>query len=348
MYNSLNKITSLLFFSLLFFLNSAVAAPVVDFKSNELAVKLNSEVDGIFKLTVTSLSKTRPLPVPVVLELEGPNRLVLDLPEFVSKSSKSVNISGQYLSSIRMGVHADKTRFVIDIKAGKLPEYQLTKDPKANSVYLEFVFSDTELKSEKRKNQDEKLDEKVFGRPLETPSPKITLTTTTSTTTTTTTTSKTTSTTSSSSTTTTTTMMRIATTTTSLTTSTVALGIKHEDQGQQTGKEAGSAAEVKAIFFEVTENTRLPAVAFEVPGLKSYALNKITEELFELVLDNSYLSGKHLELPQFPPDSFKGFSVINASEDKVNKKVIVKIYVEEGTKLLPYFMSDQLWVKVGK
>lgn len=319
MYNYLIKVIKLLFFSL-FIVNFAAAAPLINFQTLDLAVELSSETDGIFRLSLTSLSKSKQISDPEILELKDPYRLVLDLPEFASKSSRTVNVSSAFISSLRMGAHADKTRFVIDMKADYFPEYQIIRDKKTNALTLEFVFAETspmfqKTKEEMRKKEEKKIPKgETTSTTLATPTPKTTSTITTSTTTTT------------------------SSTITSITSTTI---------NPATVTTTVAAVELQSIYFQITENTNLPAVAFEIPGLKSYALNKLTEELYELVLDNTYLKGKHLELPQFPPDSFIGFAVINAAEDQVNNKVVIKIYVDEGTKLFPYYMNDQLWVKVG-
>ncbi len=352
MCNYLIKVIKLFFF-LLLIANIAKAEPLLNFKSNDLEVQLSSETDGIFRLSLISLSKTKQISEPEILELKDPYRLVLDLPEFPSKSSKTMNVSSAFISSLRIGAHADKTRFVIDIKDDNFPEYQIIKDQKTNAVSLEFVFADkssTQKKIKESKKEEEEFsddsededlveEEEKESRPQVTVTPKTTSTSTTSSTTSTTLKIIQTTTTSSSSTSTTIPVLLKQELTTTTVTAPMAI-LKKEEANK-------SNAELKSIFFQITENTRLPAVTFEVPGLQSYALNKLTEELYELVLDNSYLKGKYLELPQFPPDSFKGFAVINATEDKTNHKVAVKIYVDEGTKLFTFYMNDQLWVKVG-
>lgn len=342
MYNYLTKVIKPFFF-LLLIVNIATAAPLVNFKSLDFEVELSSEADGIFRLSLTPLTETKQISEPEILELKDPYRLVLDLPGIASKTAKTVNVSSAFISSLRVGAHADKTRFVIDIKGDRFPEYQITKDQKTNAVSLEFVFADTSSMLKKIKESESEEEKEVDTSTSTSLSTTSTIKTTTSLSTSSTTTTSTTSTTTipliiKHQETTTTTPI----TTTSLTTvSTTIAVLKKEEHSKQSG------VELKSIFFQVTENTRLPAVVFTVPGLKSYALNKLTEELYELVLDNSYLKGKHLELPQFPPDSFKGFAVINAADDKVKNKIIVKIYVDEGTKLFTYYTDDQLWVKVG-
>ncbi|MBP9837420.1 MAG: hypothetical protein KBC84_01770 [Proteobacteria bacterium] len=110
------------------------------------------------------------------------------------------------------------------------------------------------------------------------------------------------------------------------------------------GSKSGIA--VSSIYYQVTENTKLPAVAIDAPNLKSYALTKITPELYELTMEDAHLAGNHLSLPQFPPENFRGFSVVVAREEK--SKVVLKIFVEDGTRLFPFIANNQLWIKVAE
>lgn len=112
------------------------------------------------------------------------------------------------------------------------------------------------------------------------------------------------------------------------------------------GSETASGNVVKGIFYQMTSGAKVPAVVFDVEGLSSYSLKKKKPDLFELTLDNVKLAGKHLTLPQFPPDAFFGFNVIVAKEE--GKNVAVKIYIEEGVKLFPFIAKKQLWLKANK
>ena len=108
----------------------------------------------------------------------------------------------------------------------------------------------------------------------------------------------------------------------------------------------GKGNVVKGIFYQMTSGAKVPAVVFDVEGLSSYTLKKKKPDLFELTLDNVKLAGRHLTLPQFPPDAFFGFNVIVAKEE--GKNVAVKIYIEEGVKLFPFIAKKQLWLKANK
>lgn len=115
--------------------------------------------------------------------------------------------------------------------------------------------------------------------------------------------------------------------------------------GLGVGEQAPGRSSVRGIFYQMT-SSKVPAVVFDVEGLSSYTLNKRKPDLYELVLENVKLSGKHLTLPQFPPDSFYGFNVIVAKDE--GKNVVVKLYIEEGVKLFPFIQKQHLWLKASK
>jgi hypothetical protein len=84
----------------------------------------------------------------------------------------------------------------------------------------------------------------------------------------------------------------------------------------------------------------------EVGNLNNYSLSQKKKNLYELTVDQAALAGEHVAYPQFPPDTFQGFEAVLAEQSGAT--VLVKIYVAEGTKLSPFRVKDQLWVKVLK
>ena len=120
-----------------------------------------------------------------------------------------------------------------------------------------------------------------------------------------------------------------------------------------TGSQAGSAvtppaggATVKGIFYRAADDGKTSAVVIEVGNLNNYSLSQKKKNLYELTIDQSGLAGEHVAYPQFPPDTFQGFEAVLAEQQ--GTAVVVKLYVAEGTKLSPFRVKDQLWVKVLK
>ncbi len=100
---------------------------------------------------------------------------------------------------------------------------------------------------------------------------------------------------------------------------------------------------VKTIVFQTTSDNFISSIVISATSLGAYTMNKIAPGEYELSLTRSRLKGPHLELPQFPPDSFKGFTYVRASEK--DDAVFIHIYVDEGVRLTPYIAQDKLWVK---
>jgi hypothetical protein len=104
--------------------------------------------------------------------------------------------------------------------------------------------------------------------------------------------------------------------------------------------------EVRAIYFQLTKSGSAPAAVIDLSAVVPYILTKRREDLYEVDIDNAQLSGRHLLLPQFPPDNFTGFSAVIAQE--VAGKVTIQIFVEEGMQLLPFTAEGKLWVRIGR
>ncbi len=103
---------------------------------------------------------------------------------------------------------------------------------------------------------------------------------------------------------------------------------------------------VRALYYQTTNNTTVAALAIDLDKLDDFTLNRTAPDLYELTIQNARLAGPYLRLAQFPPDSFKGFSVVMAEER--GSTVVVKIFVEENTKLFPFTSKNQLWLRVGQ
>lgn len=316
---------------------------------------------------------------PDVMVIDNPTRLVVDVPGKPSKAPQNVTVRDSSISAIRVGAHPDKTRIVLDIRSGA-PQY--TAEKSAHGAVVSFTFAgsaDTHATSPE--NDFDETPEPtrapvkhatIEPTPVETPllkpspTPKVTPT------------PKATPTPKPSPT------PKARPTpeeddeddTTDVPPATPArtpAGVatpKQEAEPEASPSEVnpgkanpnkdfdldidqldttphtGGGGTVKAIYYQTTNNTKIPAVAFDVDGLGSYSLNKKAPDLYELVLDNAHLAGNFLTLPQFPPDSFRGFSVIVARNE--GGKVFVKIYVEEGVKLFPFIAKGQLWLKVSQ
>ena len=121
---------------------------------------------------------------------------------------------------------------------------------------------------------------------------------------------------------------------------------EHPAEGAIANPPPAGSAVVKGIYYRAADDGKTSAVVIEIANLNNYSLSQKKKNLYELTIDQSALAGEHVAYPQFPPDTFQGFEAVLAEQQ--DGAVVVKLYVAEGTKLSPFRVKDQLWVKVLK
>jgi len=333
------------------------AAPLAQARTTGLRVSLESSTTNTFKLKIDSLSGSEKLGHRInVLVIENPTRLVVDVAGVSSKAAQTVPVRNSKISALRIGVHPDKTRIVLDVGGDDAPEYEISEEGE-----IMFSFGGSAQKDE---NEDD------LPRPLATPKKSVEIKELPNLA-----------------------PKKVQPEATPEPTPRIIEDKPNPDDSDElpailkkkppkeddllddldrssessSGAKSSSAESsddgsldeeipaitnqpgtgmVKAIYYQTLSDTGAPAVTLDIDGLDSYSLNKRKPDLYELVIQNAHLSGKHLSLPQFPPDTFKGFSVIVAREEGGN--VFLKIYVEENVKLFPFVAKGQLWLKVSQ
>jgi hypothetical protein len=328
---------------------AAQAAPLARASATHLSASLEAGSKGFYRLSLRSADTATKLPTPNVMLIDNPTRLVIDVPGVSSKSAENVSVKDALVSGLRIGVHPDKTRIVVDIQGHYTPQYQINALPDGAEVVFSFgvsAHSDSADTSEESFTiQNHAADEEPTPAVEPTPKPRPTV--------------------------------EPLPLHTPEAVPTPGKFIKQEfgntgvpeetpaarqtpqqnssnpaddfdtdfDQPDR-NNDAAAARTVTAIYYQTLNNTKVPAVAFDLKGEGPYSLKPIKSDLYELVLKSTRLAGKYLSLPQFPPDSFRGFSVIVARQEGAD--VHVKIYVEENTKLFPFISKGQLWLKVSR
>lgn len=111
----------------------------------------------------------------------------------------------------------------------------------------------------------------------------------------------------------------------------------------KTEEEASNDTVIKSIVFQTTAEKMQSSMVISSSQAVSYTIHQISKSEYELVIPNTKLKGEHLKLPQYPPDSFKGFLYFTASDDASGTRI--KIQVEDGIILTPYLANGKLWVK---
>jgi hypothetical protein len=320
-----------------------------------------------------------------VFSVKAPSRLVVDIPNFNLGTNKKVLLANPYLSGIRLGVHPDKTRLVLDIKSNMIPVYDVVADQSRGALVVSFslsssgesspiverqalkemaapaqpakVFpskpatslggSEVVLKNTIKKTMPvpefEPEPEVERPAPLK-PEPKI--------------------------------ISQPKMTNEEILAamdpktkkdSFVVKGNERMGAPEPAASEVISAPQepvmpqtqtapstadtgvggggvlVSGILFQAPQDAPLGALVIEGTSLNDYSVSQRGANLYELVLKSAKLKGEHLTLPQFPPESFKGFEVVLANQ--VGPSVVVKIYVNDGVKLSPYLAQGKLWLK---
>jgi hypothetical protein len=344
---------------------SASAAPTLaqlsagplDLKLVELSSSTNSKK---FQLQIIPRNGVESLSADLtanVFAIKDPTRLVIDIPNFVAGQQQSKRLNHSEVSRIRLGVHKNKTRVVIDLTSAGSPSYDIRSDAGLGALVVDFTILGAVGKTTPPStptpiaipSPTPKLTAPtiaiedpvptpvaeptisktpIFTRdspptgsvpnitPKSTPSAEPTKET-----------------------------MPSASTIPSLPdvgeqTNTPSLTELPGLPGNTTG---ATAALVKGIYYQTEKNSDISSVMIDVDGLNTYSLTQRDGNSFELLLEGAKLKGKHLSLPQFPPDTFRGFEVIIANER--GSDVVVKIYVEDEVSLTPFIVKGKLWLR---
>jgi len=117
--------------------------------------------------------------------------------------------------------------------------------------------------------------------------------------------------------------------------------LKKEIQGES--HDINGKIIIKSIVFQANSQDFVSSVVVNASGVGAYVLNEKDNSEYELILKESRLKGPHLSLPQFPPDSFKGFRYVSSSE--VGSDTHIHIHVEQGIKLGAHIADGKIWVK---
>ncbi len=100
-----------------------------------------------------------------VFALENPARLVIDLPKVSIKGDKERAVDHSAVHALRIGVHPDKTRIVIDLSGEKKPSFSVNAGKGKVSVAFEVSgYTTTNLASKTEKKAEAK-DTKVTSEP---------------------------------------------------------------------------------------------------------------------------------------------------------------------------------------
>jgi len=103
-------------------------------------------------------------------------------------------------------------------------------------------------------------------------------------------------------------------------------------------------AEVTGISFEWLDEHATPALAIAVNGLGRYSFGESHSRSYVVIIENARVSGSDVIETRLAPEGFRGVRAVSSKRE--GEDVVVKIYVDKGTKLTPSRAPGKLWVKV--
>lgn len=123
--------------------HSAAAENLTALKHAGLQIRLMSRPEqpaGEFVLSLERAEGDGPLTADV-FSLENPVRLVVDVPNVAVQSAKQVELRNDKVSALRIGIHPNKMRIVIDSRLRQAPVYSVAADDSGTGLRIVFSFA---------------------------------------------------------------------------------------------------------------------------------------------------------------------------------------------------------------
>ncbi|MCB0352138.1 MAG: AMIN domain-containing protein [Bdellovibrionales bacterium] len=101
--------------------------------------------------------------------------------------------------------------------------------------------------------------------------------------------------------------------------------------------------QLKTIVFGSASDEERSELILELAVRPEFSLNQISPESFNIVLPRAKLAGKHLALPFFPPNRFMGLTMVKASQGEDG--VEIELTVEHGSQVRAFARGKKLVVQ---
>jgi len=366
----LRKISLLL--PILLWSSSVLAEQLATLRGGDVQAELHL-VGSEIELRITAASGNKSLASKLhVFPLEGPSRLVVDIADVRARSADAVDVSEAGLKALRMGVHPDKTRLVIDILGKKYPRYEVFSGSRSSQAVVRFSLSGSAQvgtpksspevspkrtvsrieKIPKPKRVEAKLEGRAPGPPRAVrtePAPTPTREPGD--------------------------MLheerqsgsedvRVTHDVEQVERSQVRMDL--QERLKMLALEEGSelaaledrptipiepdvarpgVATVNGIRFDSSPEGDKYSVVIAASGIEEYSLRRKEEGRYELVIVDAAFDGGYLAFPHFPPRDFLGLQVVVGSESKDG--VVFSFHVDSGARLVPHRSDEGLRVQVA-
>ncbi len=292
--------------------------------------------------------------------LHHPERVVIDLPPSSGLKNKAFkDFSSTLLLAVRLGIHPDKTRLVLDLQGSKTTTIQSKQDERDLIIEVLFPYSivpiPTATSSAAEQTSAPKEPAVVVTMPQVTPTamPEVTAAGTdtaapllqetpsvspTATCTETPTAAPPTA---------TATPHPTATRTPRPTATATALPTATGTaQPDSSALPVTTAVQVKKFEYEYEGNDRSPLIRIRLDTKTAFKLSKTADKLYSLSVPTGTFASPGLRLPQFPPRDFAGFTYLQGANQRGGIEVIIG--VERGVRITATAQEQDILVRAVK
>ncbi len=329
---------------------------------NEFSLNITKNQEGGFSADFIGLSAEKEILSELI---PNPSRLVLDIIGVPSKTAYNVSINSDGINKVRIGIHRDKTRVVFDLQSST-EKVQFTKNTDISNngqPIIRFILKDSspslsqattevthieeevlEEKSPDEKTPVEKSPEEKVPSSSSSKSPSSTKSAAVS---------SSLSPSASPSGSPSSSAKVVSTSSLPLPEASIhsdpvtpaSLSSKENLSQKEIDSISNFTAVLKSLVFQTTSDQIQSSIVLSVNPFDQHELKKTSERFYELYLPQVKLRSETLSLPQYPPDSFKGYVYMLAEQN--SNGVIVKIMVEPGVSLTSYVAQGKLWVRTN-
>lgn len=308
----------------LIILNTASAEKILNKDFNSFKLALENNPDSL--LFMVSGKNSQPKVVDL-FELQNPNRIVLDVSNIKATSNSNYSIGKNLdVKKIRVGKHSQKVRFVLDIKDGNIPKFDVLTSVGNNLVVKlnkniamakkpqnTIAKNDPAPIMQRNINSPQVMERNI--NPIQKMKKEETKVVSKS----------------------------INTDSISTANESIQKKAKAKTEKNKPTKLAGDQG-LENIKFYFKKDKKTPLVRFMFVNKPKYTIKKKDEKKYLLTIENSRIRWPHLELPQFPPRDFRGFTMIMPSVKNGNLEIVIG--VERGSKVVSFTKESEVWLKV--
>lgn len=328
-------------------------------REEEPAFLLN-ESDSAHGTHVTLIVQLPPATTVSTLVLEHPLRVVIDMPPSKNVKNTGLNVDKHTMvSALRIGVHQDKLRFVLDLRGKTTPQVSVSESARGTEIDV-FVPGTPEAQPTEAPTATPEpvatVQVIVPEFPTEVPESIVTEVPQTSAPLT----EEPTATQSAATATTVPTSTPTATNTPAPTNTEAPTPSATATPPQPTATAtplpvpptappiavASEGPRLLEFKFEYNESDKTPVIRISLSERSQFTLSKADERLYKLTIPGTQLATLGLKLPQFPPHDFAGFTFLQAEQRESNAEV--KIGVERGARISALPQENDILVRIIK